>query len=1048
MRKAIFLLLFFWITWAGAKSYLPIALYDWNGASFKIRTAAQYGDSLYLFTDRRMVAIFDTRTYEMHFYNFQLPDFDWDKVYHMEVFHPDELLLCSDKGLFKLSIPQQQVDLLQPGFSREKPVMTRKFGEYIFVLYSDGLVVGDGKSWKKITIQRPGVIKKYRQLVLSASGDIWLLGDEGVLQISRERQILYSRNNLFREKLLMLQKSVLGELVLLTQKNIWSWSGEKWKHLARYKEGNRLFIDMMGIPWVYGDGSFYMFDKGTMVPIRMPGVVKDARVQEVFVNSRNDMFFLAPEQIFAFHNFVYQPEKISSLLMVKGKQLLKWGTWQFFPRVFRQMEAGYESFSLSEKKDFWDSKLNYFFTGGMNYSPEDVIRHTMELEKNTPEKRSPEFVRTLLFQKDPDLAIYYQKKLSQTVTRPTQIVEETYQLGHLYQLNEQPGLAFAVFQTLLNTYSISSRSTDWMLLYLAQHSQKEEDTRRYWEVLRKNGKNPVVISYARFADYASFARRYVLQRADTIMDVQQFPWALNYQSLCASNEGLWVVSSTGELKQYDPASGESRRIPRGRGMKKVISTRLGVLALTRSGQVKRVTPEGVQALEPPPGNRQQILDIWVDETIPFLRTRKTVFYFDMTNGQWKQMQLPVMIQGFDIIKILPGLEGVWYVVTANAVYAFYPGTSRMESLSLPGEVIRIFDAISQEAEGVYFVTNAGLYQFVDGKWRSISPRQGYWGQKTRKLEASFSGDILLALADSTVHLRIKNIWLSSHVLPESEDPPVLDAALTPEGDVYLVSPDTVRLWRRGKSDMYNVALNAIRTAHYLWENNLLEELSVFLERFTNHPLLEQWSHEFRARTLLHLKKYDDAYEEYRLGLKLNKKNPWISDTTCLALMYSFIQEGSWKNVLKTAGLILKNFPHTSYRRFLNELLLQAALEGEWENDLPRRLKLVQWLVEHDTDAAKNLRLLRWYHILLLRHYFTGKSDALQFLEAATQLLPESEYTPMWQYLIYRQKQKTMPGNTFYSQVRELMNETGEKFLKSLYGELVMESWLKTIFKQP
>ncbi len=1043
--KILFVVLIWWIL-AGAQDFIPISLYNWKGETFKAQQVVQRGDSLFLLSENNSICVFNTRNYRMTYYSFPQQKFKLSDVQHVEVRNNGEFLLTTSKGLFTYSIPTGQCRLLNPLIPDEKLVMSRAFEQYVFILLTNRLLLYDGKTVKGISIQRPGVIKHFRQIVLSDEGEIWLLGDEGVLQISGDRQILYSRNNLFREKLLLMYKSNAGHLFLMTQKNIWRWGEAGWKQMAKFKEGNRIFVDYMGMPWVYGEGSLYIYDKGTMVPVQIPRVVLDSRILGMFLNSRFELFVVTPEQIFLFRNFMYSRQQISGHLFNKSKTLLKLSTWQLFPELFHTLQKSFPEYSRTEKTEFLNSEIDYYLaTQKGNGDFREMIEQTLELEKESTQKAFPVLLRTLFFQSDPEMAIYYQQKQTQQVTRPTQIVDETYELGRLYHLNGNPELAYTIFQNLVEKYSISSPSTDWILLYLARHTQQANQAEKYWEFLNKNAHNPVVVSFCRFHNYASFARNYVLKHVDSVLKVQSYPADVSVSSFCADENGVWFVNTNNQLYFLDPSTGEQKRIPQGSQTVKAISTRIGVLVLKRNGGVRLATPERVQPLNPNPAGSENVLDIWVNQGTPFLHTFKRIYYFDGELGTWRNVLLPQMIRGFDLIKILPGLNQGWYVVTTNNVYVMNPENSQVESLSLPGEIIRIFDVVSEGATGMYFATNAGLYHFMDNQWQKVTPSDGYWGEKVRKLEGRFSPGLLLVPADSTVYLKIKNLWLCENVLQQDTINTVIDATLAPNGDVWMYTPQGFRLWKRAQADGNNIALNAIRTADFLWKNQQYQKLVTYLDRFTVHPLLEQWAHEFRARSYLQLQKYDEAYEEYRLGLKLNKKNPWINDTTLIALMYAFHQAGSWDNLLKTADLFMENFPQSRHLKFMHRMLFRAAMEGNWDANLSHRLKMVQWLVAHDANGTKNARLQRLYHVMLMRYYYGKHTGAVQFLEKATQLLPDSDYALFWQYLILQERKETMKPDLLQEQIRTFMEPISDRYLRKLYGRLLMESWLLGVF---
>lgn len=1038
---------------------LATAFYTADGNEIEVKMACEKGDSLFLLgsNEELIIASLSPLTYTV--YQLDREILKTDQIRDFVATKNSKIYFATEKGLYFLEQPDRKPEILDETLPVENLRQVVKFESYLVLLYKDRVIVHNGTVWKDFDVPYREAVKEFKKALIGPDGSLWVLGEKGIFRVRGSDNMLYTKNKGFENTPIDIITDSEGNLYVLTEDFLWMNRGAKWRKIASVTSKGKLFIDQMDVPWIYESNKIYLYEMGSMVPIQFPELAAKEGILALFHNGIDHLYFLTSHHLLTTTN---KPNSLSAVLEKKIQMyapVLDVGFMEPFREDIFRVQSRLEDMNDTQQKDFLNKIL--FARLQRNYDPENLKFFYNAIR----DWKDPNHYKSLLhkiefdaLQSDPEFSIYTQQKILKKVTRPEEIIREYYNLAELYDLMEQQEMAQAIYRQINHKFSVNTPELDWVLYSLVNHSPNNDNEEVYWQKLKSKKRNPIVQTYIKFHQYQDYTRNYYLKQVDSLVSYRFVDANNRFRSIWAAQTGAWMSSAKGRLYYIPADSVHLQPVRKPAGIVKIIQTVLGNIALLSNGRLEKVGVEGFERLEPYPSLSTRIQNIWSNAGIPVIKLKRQIVYFDEESGAWETIRIPREVYQFNFLNAVPYQENEWILIASTKIYKLAvpdasarggPTEHIVEGLQVPSDVITIYDGARDNLGGIYLATNAGLYYFFEDKWKKIDRVEGFWGQKVFSVEYNKSSNSLIAMADSMAYLRLGESWISFEDPKKNLTPPVHQVALSDDGTAYILNADGIYIWYRHPADEIKIALQANNTAHYLWNYEKYDELTGYLNRLTSRNGLSNWAYEFLGRVNFQQQQYRYAYEQYRIGAMLQLNNPWITDSTFVALAHSLFEKGAWEYALQCGQFIVKNYPDSKLIPYLTEYFFQRATSGIFDRYLTERLKILNWLITIPGATVPRAEMIKYYHTLMMRYYWQSveqNNPDVSWFRKSLEVVQDPAYTTVWNYYIA----EYLINQQQYQQAMQALEGALQKVVnlkvRLALGRLWLQAYLHNLFK--
>lgn len=968
-----------------------------KGKPIEIKLHKQIGDTIYLLGTHGEFISVSLSSAGQHYAKWYEEMLDPDDVTDFTVIRGGrDVYLATEKGLYFYQPGQYQPKVSNNKLPKAKMAHVYARGDELFLLYTNRLILVKGNVWWDINIPNGNVLDDFKKFIVDANGVNWLLGEKGIIRLNDKKASIYSKRRPFKSYPVDVIRAKTGDLFLKTDDNLLRWfnSDNKWYNLTHTSipDGN-IFIDPLSHLFLFDEDNLYSFEGGQFKPVQLPDFIKDEGILGIYHNNFDRIYIVTSRSLVTVFT--------SSLIVDKVLN-------KYLPLYVANLRTGQDPFSgllgkiFQNVRFFSDPQKNTYFRELADRGMEGE-RLSVRLEQilsNLPQnnrKKLQKEIELALLQEAPDLAVYLQNKILKNITMPDEIINGYYDLAQIYSATGQKEFEQAVYRKVRNMFSGGSASYGWMMLHLAEAAPDQKEN-EYWQYLKEHTRDPILRTLVKDHYYETYTEKQIFAKANASTDIIQAAAPFRIKKIAADENGAWLLGQNSKLRYLDRQTGQINGPRIRKSASDIIASDVGTIVLLRNGYLNLVTADGLQKLQPYPPLNGAVQNIWSAMGMPVIKLKKYVYYF--TNDKWNKFRLPSEITNYRFLKVLPADGNTWLLFTPTKIYSLDIGSGAIQGLQIPVSVITIFDARKNTSGGFYIATNDGLYHLLDEQWQKLDQRDGFWGSSVKSLAYVKKRNILLANSDSTVYLHLKNQWHTLH----GTNYPAEQIALALDGTAYWSLDKTVYIWKRSAADETDMALNANRTAAYLYHNKMYDDLVKFLSKLTSSKSMSQWAYEFLGRTYLQQKKYSSAYEQYYMGAKLNRNNPWITDSEFAALGWQLFEKGSWDNALKCGRFVVKNYAQSKIKTYLFKFFYKKTTSGVLSQHLTERLEILKWLKQTSGKILPAEELDRYLNVMLILQYKIGlkkKKPNIMNLAKAVQTFPNSPYKNLWQYYIIK-----------------------------------------------
>ncbi len=985
-----------------AREFETIRMVNHRGEVSKVHLVSRVKDQLYLVSEKETIYRFDLTHRRLS--RLLLSMQSLKEMEHFVALSKTYLLFSKKDKLFAVELPKLYLKELQP------PVpgavinhLFRLDASTAILTYQDRVVLFQPEGGLTVPLPLPQQIHGWSRAFPMPDGRLWLfaLGTAlelvpGATELQVGRHFTFSRG-----------RSILaagGEGVFLLNKTkLLKIAGKSVQGYLTVKDGRGLFSDASRNVWVYGKDQLLRLPSGDLDRAeRYPLPFSElSSLLYAGIDSTGDLILVSPEYLTLVHDF---QKGEPGLAIVQGLASLgEADLWCFYhsqiDRDARSLQALNQSSLLERSLSLLARACLYYPEVGYQLAPQlaglpdpmERIRLARRIGKAVAGTGWAFALHLSNLQQHWTRSV--EDKIRTQMDQARLLAQDTANFP-LAALKLQEALAHygqVIFQD-----NVRDSLTFFRLKYspgfpFARHRELES----LWETLQKQTHSPLLKRFVHMHFFDRESRR-VFQIS------QAFPTRLDTLAVregailaTSDRDGLWLLSGK-ELQFFkDRVPIHTRNRNRYRQLLRWNNRALG---LTRTGELQVLNINGSGKFTPSPP--QPLSRLWLagQSLIGMARgSKKHILQFESTQQNWQLVgSLPATIPSQQLLYLAPLSGGFYLLVTPSKAYRIHPVNQTTEGISLPPQVVTIYDCVKDSRGGFYFATNSGLWYFtVTGQWNHVSRRDGLPEGDIFSLDYQFSKSVLACLGKQMAGMLDASGWILWPLNRELEPSPATRVLLDGQLNAYLLFSGGCVKWTRSQADLKNLVDRLLRLEARTPAAQRESLLMPLVQRATRIQALSQWGAAYQLRLQLMDRHYGQATDLLQVALSRGKDNPWLTPLDALVLLDLMWRDRNWPDALQAFQALSPFLNQGTVAGTAIGYLFQQ-LDAYGPGYFPKeKLELAIQLSRFNLSSQRKQRLERLVHQLVSRLYVERAPDLLNQLNRLLQAFPGTRYEPVW-----------------------------------------------------
>ncbi|RMG66873.1 MAG: hypothetical protein D6715_05870 [Calditrichaeota bacterium] len=1057
MKPLLIFLLWPLLIWAAgdwqAREFETIRMLNHRGEVSKVHLVSRLDNQLYLLSEKETLYRFDLTNRKLN--RLLISRQALKEMDHFVALRPDYLLFSKKDQLFALHLPRLYLKEIQAPFAgQEIRHLARLNATTAILTYRDRVLVFEPEQGQFTVLPLPSQVSDWDRACPMADGSLWLFSKSAAVELLPGEDLAHpGRRFAFyhgREALLGPDQRVF----LVNEHRVLKLVGQNIQQNVELTDGRGAFSDAAGNVWIYEREALVKLPRGKMTEMqRLPLPFSElAPILYAGTDSAGALVLVSPEYLAIVHDFQKEgegsPAWAKTLAQIEQNDL-----WCFYDR---EVQAALASSLQAREPGLLEKALNGLAEACL-YRPQFSYAVTPLLEKlpNTAQRlQLAEKIEKGMSGNGWAFALHL-SELKQNWTRSLEdkIRFQMEQARLLAIDTANYPLAALKLEDAIGRYGkviFQENLRDSLTFLRLKYSRgfpfrRDRQKDALWEALLQRADSGLLQRFARLHYFDRVSREAFQITTQYPASLDTLAAAVTGALAAAERDGLWVRAgrSLQFFKDQVPIHARDRT-----RYQQLIRWNGRAIGLTATGKLNWLDVNGAGAFAPAPP--EPLKALWLaGQTLVGLsrRGKGNILLLESPERGWQLAgSLPAEFTAQPVLYLAPFSSGYFLLVTPAKAYRFHPVNRTAEGISLPPDIVTIYDCRKESRGGFYFATNAGLWHFnVTGEWTDISRRDGLPEGPVFSLDYLFEKSVLACLGSGMAGLLDASGWVTIPLEPALE--PAAGARIFLDGELnaWLLLPTGLVRWHRSPEDIKNLVNRLLHLDAQQGQSGSPINLMPLVQKATRIQALSQWGAAFQFRLLLLAENYRRAAELLQVELSRGSPHQWLSARDALVVLDLLRREKNWTEalqVLRQLSPLLKGDAATAAAEFFLH----------WIDDYGpgyrtrEKLELAIQVSELSLGDAPYQKLEKQVHQLVSRLFLQRDAALLNLVPRLSRAFPQSAYLPAWQ--LYGAEMLAEQAD--YQRALDLLPRfealSSQPALKPVFGRLYWTCWLNTHLK--